>query len=44
MKKELKRKLFKEGSYSCLVPQGDTTKWTISEWIEWIDENWTWWK
>lgn len=44
MRKELKRKLFKDGSYSCLVPKGDTSKWSVNQWIEWIDANGTWWR
>ena len=39
-----KKRLYKEGLYSCRGPQGDTTKWTIKQWCDWIDEHGTWWK
>lgn len=44
MRIELKRKLFKDGLYGCRPPDCDTSKWTISQWIDWIDKNGTWWK
>jgi len=44
MLKKTKRQLYREGKYSCLLPQGDTTKWSVDHWCEWIDEHGTWWK
>lgn len=44
MLKKTKRLLYREGKYSCRLPQGDTSKWSVEQWCEWIDEHGTWWK
>lgn len=41
----IKRMLFKQGLYTLNVaPKGDTTKWSVNDWIKFIDENGNWWK
>ena len=36
----IKRMLFKQGLYTLNVnPKGDTTKWSVNDWIKFIDEN-----
>lgn len=37
MEMNVKRILFKEGKFTCTVPCGDTSAWTVSRWISWID-------
>ncbi len=43
MLKKTKRRLYREGLYSCRVPDADSSKWTVDQWCEWIDENGSWW-
>lgn len=39
----IKRMLFKQGLYALnSAPKGDTTKWSVNDWIEFIDENGNW--
>lgn len=39
----IKRMLFKQGLYTLNVtPKGDTTKWSVNDWIKFIDENGNW--
>ncbi|ANN86770.1 protein of unknown function DUF5484 [Escherichia phage vB_EcoM_Shinka] len=41
----IKRMLFKQGLYTLNVtPKGDTTKWSVNDWIKFIDENGNWWE
>ena len=36
----IKRMLFKQGLYTLNAnPKGDTTKWSVNDWIKFIDEN-----
>ena len=44
MLKKTKRLLYAQGAYSCRVPDGDTSTWTVNQWCDWIDANGTWWK
>ena len=38
-----KRELYRSGNYSYQhSPKGDTSKWSIAQWIEWIDKNGEW--
>lgn len=39
---ETKRILFKAGSYRVNTPKGDTSKWSVNDWIEYIDKNGEW--
>ncbi|QQG32350.1 hypothetical protein CkP1_0097 [Citrobacter phage CkP1] len=39
---DVKRILFKNGMYIVDTPKGDTSSWTISNWINYIDENGEW--
>ncbi|AKY01950.1 hypothetical protein vBKpnAMK4_00457 [Klebsiella phage vB_Kpn_AM_K4] len=39
---DVKRVLFKGGMYIVDTPKGDTSSWTINEWINYIDENGAW--
>ncbi|HDX5422207.1 TPA: hypothetical protein ROQ16_000829 [Escherichia coli] len=32
MLKKVKRRLYKEGRYSCQLPKCDTTKWSVDDW------------
>ncbi|MJR14575.1 hypothetical protein CGZ52_18205 [Escherichia coli] len=43
MLKKVKRRLYKEGRYSCQLPKCDTTKWSVDDWCNWIDRYGTWW-
>lgn len=36
MLKKVKRRLYKEGRYSCQLPKCDTTKWSVDDWCNWI--------
>ena len=39
----IKRMLFKQGLYTLnATPKGDTTKWSVNDWIKFIDENGNW--
>ncbi|EEU1769503.1 hypothetical protein [Shigella phage ESh27] len=39
----IKRWLFKQGFYTLnATPKGDTTKWSVTDWIKFIDENGNW--
>uniref|UniRef100_A0AB39AK37 Phage protein n=1 Tax=Salmonella phage vB_SenS_Jbel TaxID=3236639 RepID=A0AB39AK37_9CAUD len=40
----IKRMLFKQGLYTLNVTPkgGDTTKWSVNDWIKFIDENGNW--
>ena len=39
----IKRMLFKQGLYTLnSARKGDTTKWSVNDWIEFIDENGNW--
>ena len=39
----LKRMLFRKGMYTLREsPKGDTTKWSVGDWISFIDENGSW--
>ncbi|ADI55395.1 hypothetical protein [Escherichia phage IME08] len=39
----IKRMLFKQGLYTLNVaPKGDTTKWSVNDWVKFIDENGNW--
>ena len=41
----IKRMLFKQGLYILnATPKGDTTKWSVNDWIKFIDENGNWWE
>ncbi|QPI17948.1 hypothetical protein POP12_156 [Pectobacterium phage POP12] len=38
----VKRVLYKNGSYQVAYPKGDTSKWTVADWIAYIDVNGAW--
>ncbi|UPW37782.1 long tail fiber protein [Escherichia phage vB_EcoM_ESCO10] len=39
----IKRMLFKQGLYTLnSAPKGDTTKWSVNDWVKFIDENGNW--
>lgn len=38
----IKKMLFKQGLYEVKTPKGDTAKWSINDWIDYIDKNGTW--
>lgn len=38
----IKRQLYKSGLFEVKIPKGDTSKWTVNDWINYIDENGTW--
>jgi len=40
--RKVKRKLYREGLYSCRPPSADTASWTVDDWCHWIDENGQW--
>lgn len=42
MEMNVKRILFKKGKFTCTIPRGDTSTWTVSRWISWIDCNGQW--
>lgn len=37
MLKKVKRRLYKEGRYSCQLPKCDTTKWSVDDWCNWSE-------
>lgn len=39
---DVKRILFKNGMYIVDAPKGNTSSWTISNWINYIDEKGEW--
>jgi hypothetical protein len=38
----VKRVLYKNGMYVCAIPTEQTHAWTVSDWINYIDNNGTW--
>ena len=42
MSNKEKRNLYRNGMYTCPTPKGDTTKWSVSDWIDYIDVNGKW--
>ncbi|CAD5241189.1 hypothetical protein INMBNBLA_00088 [Klebsiella phage vB_KoM-Liquor] len=39
---ETKRVLFKAGSYLVATPKGNTSHWSVADWIMYIDKNGEW--
>lgn len=40
---KVKRMLFRQGMYTLNeYPKGDTTKWSVGDWISYIDEHGVW--
>ena len=39
---ETKRVLFKAGSYIVATPKGNTSHWSVADWIMYIDKNGEW--
>ncbi|QHJ82287.1 MAG: hypothetical protein [Caudoviricetes sp.] len=42
MLRKVKRKLYREGAYSCYLPTGDTSLWSVDDWCDCIDRNGHW--
>lgn len=37
-----KKQLYKAGLYECTTPKGDTSRWSVSDWVNFIDTNGVW--